>query len=173
MQSEFECKFSVGDELLKRYVRVITRGQIRQIFFVTIFAICSMLLLFSVKDEFDRFEVGILSAAVTMIFLRIFIIYLTPKMTLNAIKQGSDAIHDKNRYETRLKFSDKIYMSEGDFALALKYSQIFKIYRLKDGFALMFGSKQAILIDVSKFREHEMSEIESFLFSKFDKSIFE
>lgn len=39
MQSEFECKFSVGDELLKQYVRVITRGQIRQIFFATIFAI--------------------------------------------------------------------------------------------------------------------------------------
>lgn len=172
MQSEFECKFDVSDELLKQYVSTITRGQIRQISFAIIFAICSMSLLFWVKDEFDMFEVGILSAAVAVIFMGIFIIYLTPKMTLNAIKQGSDAIHDGNRYETRLKFSDKIYMSEGDFALGLKYSQISKIHRLKDGFALIFGAKQAILIDSSKFSEHEISKIESFLAGKFDKSIF-
>lgn len=172
MQSEFEYKIDVSDELLKQYVHTITRGQIRQLSFAIIFTICSMLLLFCVKDEFDMFEAGILSAGVVAILMGIFIVYLTPKITLNAIKQTSDAIHDGNRYETRLKFGDKIYMSEGDFALGLKYSQISKIHRLKDGFALMFGAKQAILIDSSKFSEHEMSEIESLLFSKFDKSIF-
>lgn len=167
MQSEFECKFNASDELLKEYCHILARRQTKRICLVSALVLCFVILSLCLKSEFDKFDVSILSVAVAIVAVGILTYFFTPKTMFDTIKQYSNAIHDNKIYETNVKFGDKIYMSEGNFCVAIRYSQIFKIHKLKRGFAFMFGASQAILIDVSEFSDDELLGLNKILSQKF------
>ena len=102
------------------------------------------------------------------IFMLVFIVELcivaiTPPLTARQLIENSKKIHNGKEYESIIKFSDKIYMREGAFSLDIEYSQIIRIYYLKHSCALMFGKRNAVIIDMNKFSIGSSDEFKGFI----------
>lgn len=161
MDIKFENKYYSNDDMLSEYInKVILKGFKIKGFLVA--AGASLLLAISLMQK-DKVFVAISGVC---LFIVIFVLVLTPSMTLKQLKESDKKIHRNKKNLTQVKFGDKIYLSEGTFSLTIEYDQIIKKYDLDHSYALMFGKKNGILLEPNSFVRGNFEDFKEFIKEK-------
>lgn len=91
------------------------------------------------------------------------LIYCYYFLVVKEMKKQSDNLHGGTLPETIIKFGNKIEMTEGKVHMEFEYSQIMKVHKLPNLYALMIGRNQAILTAKEGFVKGTKEEFEEFI----------
>lgn len=161
MNIVFENKYYSNDEMLSEYINKVILKAFK-IKGLLVGAGAIILLAISLMQN-DKVWVGISG---TCLFIVVFVLLLTPSMTLKQLKESDKKIHRSKKPQTKVQFGDKIYLSEGSFSLEIEYDQIINKYDLEHSYALMFGKKNGILLEPSSFVRGTFEDFKDFIKEK-------
>lgn len=158
METLFENRYYATDQMFREYARrVLCKRVIWTSGLILVISVPMLALTLLWKDYVMSavFFLCLLIAAAELV--------IVPPLTVRQIKEVSERMHGKKEQETAVRFCDKISISEGDFFLAIQYSQILKIHYLKHSCALMFGKRNGIMLAYDGFTTGSFAEFQKFI----------
>lgn len=142
----FECRYLATDEMYREYVR---RVLCRRLFLIgTLAALISLAALGFTLREGDRVFATLFGGCLVIVLLTIL---LSPSLLLRQLRENEQALHGGHKYETVVRFGNRILIQEGDFSLAVDYEQIRSVRPLKYSCVLMFGPRSAVMVSPDHF----------------------
>ncbi|TQQ84529.1 YcxB family protein [Peptacetobacter hominis] len=155
MDTIFENRYRFSDKMMNEYVygvlmkKTIIYGIIILIAGIAVFA-------WSIVRGNILFT-GIYGA---VIFIVAATLVFAPKLTKRELKRNIYTMHKGEQKETIVKFSDRIYMKEGELTMTVDYTQIRKIIDMKTSIVLYMGSNSGVILSKNGF---ECSDIDDFM----------
>lgn len=156
----FENRFYTTQEIYKEYVRKVLCRRILRVgsIFLVIGAITMVLSL-------QEYTVNAAMVG-TALFVIVFTMLLGPKLMLKQLMDVNKRLHNGRSEECIISFNEDIKINEGKQSLAIEYSQITNIYRMKTCSALMFTKQNGIIYLEDKFTKGNAKEFEGFILEK-------
>ncbi|MCD7830050.1 MAG: YcxB family protein [Clostridiales bacterium] len=164
MDIRFENRYKVNELMLREYAyKVVSRNIV--LMSVGVFLLGLVVLVVATANQ-DRLLLGM--AGVCMI-IAVFAGMLTPQLVLREIHATSDRLNNGKKYETIVRFGEKITMEEGATVMQFEYSQITRIYNLKHSYVLMLGKQNGIILSKTGFMNNDFKEFRQFIQKKTGK----
>ena len=139
---DFESKFYITNNMIKKYVYRVVCFKIRLICFMLVI-ISLGLMLISYSNEFYLF---VLVCCFSFLLVLIFLIY--PLSVYKNIINIKSRIHSNKDYEALVSFSNDIRLVEGEQKITVDYKMINRIYEVDDIIVLMFTSQCGIIVSL-------------------------
>ncbi len=89
-----------------------------------------------------------------------------PKYLMKKQEENISKLHNGNKPESVIRFSDKIYLTEGTFSVSFEYSQIIKIYNLKRSMVLMYSKQSGLIVKPNCFSVGTFEDFKKFINQK-------
>ena len=159
----FENRFYTNKEIYKEFVNKVLCRKI-YIIGLIIFVLALIMCIISIKENTVVATMEGVAA-----FIALFVVILSPKMTLSKYLELDSKLHNGEHPETIVTFWDKITLKEGKQIISIDYFQITNYYRLETCSVLMFSSQNGIIFVEDKFTKGKKEDFEKFIFEKCDK----
>ena len=142
----YECRYLATDVMYREYVR---RVLCRRIFLIgALVALVSLVALGFSLREGDRLFATLFGSCLIIVLLTMV---LSPPLLLRQIRENEQALHGGRKYETVVRFGNRILIREGSFSLAVDYGQIRSVRPMKHCCVLMFGPRSAVMVSPDHF----------------------
>ena len=162
MEARFINRYTSNDKMLKEYINKVLLRKIN-IVGITIAVIGAVNTALSLYRA-DDFWVGLYGGCTLVCLLTLII---SPWLSLRQFKETERRIHNGKKYETEIRFGDKIEIEEGTFSLTLEHSQITDIYFLKNIIVFKFGKQNSIILVPDGFVKGTLDEFCEYISSEY------
>jgi hypothetical protein len=156
----FENRYYTTQEIYKEYVRKVLCHRIFRLGSI-FFVIGAVAMILSLQEyTVNAAMIG------TALFVLLFTMLLGPKLMLKQLMDVNKRLHNGQSEECIISFDEDIKINEGKQSLAIEYSQITNIYRMKTCSVLMFTKQNGIIYLEDKFTKGNAEEFEGFILGK-------
>lgn len=161
MGTLFENRYRMTDQMIKEYARKVL---CKRLIWLSALILAISLPMFSLTLLWKDYVMS----AVYFICLLIAAVerVVALPLTVRQMKENTERMHGGKEQETVVRFGEKISISEGEFYLAIEYSQIIKIHYLKHSCVLMFGKSNGIMLAYDGFAGASFDEFREFIMER-------
>ena len=161
MNTQFENRYLTTDNMLSEYIRKVLLAE--QLSTATVTSILWGCFLF-ITLYYGMYVLSVMAA--WFLLTQLSVIVFSPRRVLRQMNESTSSINNGQECEFVVKFGDNISISEGAFSLTVEYSQILKIHHLKYSYVLMFGKRNAIMLDPACFTVGSFEDFQTFIKQK-------
>lgn len=165
MEIKFENRYKTTELMLREYVHKVACRNIELMSLgVAVLGIVGLIVAVANHDNILLAVVGV------CLVIAVFTGMLTPQLMLKELRETSARLNNGKKCETVVRFGDHITMEEGTTSMRFEYSQIRKIYNLKQSYVLMLGKQNGIMLSKVGFTKGTFADFKVFIKQKTGKA---